>query len=447
MNEKLQEFILKFFEQLGAHVETIGQTVIITKIPSSFEKFYGKEAPYRFSFDEKVEEFEFINQNSFLIRSINDYLENSGQTTIVKINFNFEPKKKVFEKEPLMNCKLTQVQRSSVERFIVRFTFSSTFQYLNKKEVLTHHINVKDGKAIEFDFDYYDLVDGQRKEVEKEFIKEGYGVAKEKLQELLKPKTEFITDDLKAKLESEITRIKDHYHSDLKEAEDKRAKLQKRITEEIDTYQKQRLQEELKKLEETVWKDQEKGEADFFIKDEVQKHSLHLKNKLINTTIIYYPFYSLLAYLDVNGKVKTVRRTYDPLDDILEPLQCDCCEKRIPEIILCSSGHLICRMCGGRCETCKEIVCKKCTLRECTRCRKSICAHCEVQCRKCLKYVCRNHHTINPQTQKIVCMDCLSRCTRCGSLTDPEFLNEILEQYQKLCPNCSKESVKKEIFS
>lgn len=447
MAEKLKEFITKFFEQLGATLDEIGDTVIITEVPLPFERFYGKKAPYKFSFSEEVEGFELIHQNSFLIRSINDYLEHSGQTTIVKINFPFDPKKKVFEREPLMNCKLSQVHRSSIERFIVRFTFASTFQYLNKKDVVTHHINVKDGEIIEFDFDSFDLSDGQRKDVEKEYVKESYAIAKQKLQELIKPKIEFISEDLKIKLESEVARIKEHYQSHVKESEDKLERNKQRLSEETDPVHIERIKKEIEKLEKAIWEESEKGDQDFFIKDEVQKHSLNLKNKLINTTIIYYPFYTLVAYLDVNGKMKIVRRTYDPLNDSLQPLHCDCCKREIHEIILCSSGHLICRVCGNRCQTCKEIVCTNCTLKDCHKCGRVICANCEVQCQKCLKYVCRNHYTVNPQTKKVVCMDCISRCTRCGALTDPQFLNETIEQYQKLCPKCAKEKVKKDLFT
>ena len=92
-NEKIQSFCLRFFEKLGAEIKFLSGYYVINKVPESFEKFFGKQSPYFFALSggNFPKEVEIINQGNHLIKSINGFLEGSGETTLVKLNIDVDP--------------------------------------------------------------------------------------------------------------------------------------------------------------------------------------------------------------------------------------------------------------------------------------------------------------------------------------------------------------------
>ena len=107
-------------------------------------------------------------------------------------------------------------------------------------------------------------------------------------------------------------------------------------------------------------------EKKFHLRDETDKHTLIIENKLVNITIFYYPTTIFSLDLSLNNKIKnnsqeiskTIDISYDPLfkEFDFKSLVCDSCKKNnIQEVNLCSKGkHLVCKTCLKKCKRCKN---------------------------------------------------------------------------------------------
>src|SRR3989339_546863 len=127
---------LKFIENLQSTVIEKGDSLVISNVPEKFEKFYGKKSPYIFVFksEDKNSQNEFIEKGNYLLKTISNFLEEQGSTTLLKINFDIDFEKEIKKRIKLNNCQIEKLIPKKKNNFFFRFTFNTSFQYLNEKE-------------------------------------------------------------------------------------------------------------------------------------------------------------------------------------------------------------------------------------------------------------------------------------------------------------------------
>ncbi|MBT4165780.1 hypothetical protein HOE04_01945 [archaeon] len=414
MQNPIKTFTINFFKNLNCEIETKNNLLFIKNIPEDFQKLAGKPEPFILAFnsEDNIDGAELITQGSYLLKTMNKYLESLCQTTLLKIDFNLEPKVEITNKFPLRNCQILNIDKTETPKFFTRFTFMTTFQYLNEREQIMNTIYIKDNQVTDFYLTSYNTSEGNIKEIPSESIKKDYTIAKEKLKSLIEYKTQTVGKELKKCLKKETDRIQKHYQSSVNEIENKSNNPQEKIRE-------------LRK------------EEKFFLNDEMQKHSLNIKNKLMNTTIIYYPIFIYNLTLKNETSQTTTQLTFNPLTREFNPITCNNCNEEINEIILCSSGHITCKNCGDRCNSCNEIYCKKCNLEECSICNIKLCK-CQIKCNNCRKIFCKDHtRTINSEN---LCINCITSCNNC---------KRELPKYQlknNLCEKCNINNASKDVL-
>ena len=443
--ENIKKFIVEFFKNLGSEITWKEKILKIDKIPENFQKFYGKKSPYYFVFEgDKIEEHcEKIAKGSFLLKAMSNFLEDRGQTSVLKLNIEFYPPEILRKKFRLGNCTLEEIGKKQMYNLFFRFTFITTLQYLNEKEQITSHVYIKEGKDFPLDLTKFNIIDGKKNEITIPDIREDYEIAKNILKEKLKIKIGFVGYELKKKLENELKRIENHYSNHLKEINDEIMKNQKQIEElkakiqkglNIEENEKKiiRLNSILDKIKNDDKKEKLEKEMDFFILDEKNKHSLNINNKLLNTSIIYYPVFIYTLHLRNNKKKsKFVNVVIDPLTDNIQDLHCESSGKAINDIYLCVCGHLCDKTVLRKCSTCDQDMCKICPSYNCKICHKEICKDCSKKCNSCIKDICPRHGVQDFMTAKDYCINCLRQCPGCNNYTKKENF--------KICSNCQKE--------
>ncbi len=445
--DRIKNFVSKFFESLKCEVIFVNNVLSVRNIPEGFEKFCGRIGPYKFVFEKLFlsSDTELLSSGSFLLKAINDYLEGRGQTTLLKIEFEPNFKEEIEKRFTLKNCKITNLTKKIENNFLVRFSFITNFQYLNDKEQAMNSVFVKEGKVVEFDLEKYKVIEGKKRDISFENIQDFYKIAKEELNFLLEPKLKSVSQNLQEVVNKEIERVKQHYENHIKEFTGALEKAKKRLNDleekgsEVDKIAK--VKQEILNLENNPELEKLKKEEEFCIRDEVQKHSLNVKTKLMNTTIVYYPIYSCQLFFknDLTGRI--VHFDFNPLENKASDFSCDSCNSKLNEIILCSSGHLTCRNCGERCGSCNEIFCKTCLKKICASCGKKICDKCAARCAKCGKFKCKSHMKVMEFSGENICESCLKRCFSCGGLFDSEFLKIDSSTGRDICFKCSSKEV------
>ena len=453
--DNLQDVVFRFFESIGCSCKNNDKCVHVINVPEDFEKFFGKKSPYFFVFELHLQdkEKEYITKSSYLMKIINDYLEGKAETTLLKICFDFNEREKILEHFSFRNCKLTAIEKKSQNFFFERFTFLTTIQYKNEKEQITSQIFVRDGKTFFIDLNKFNVLEGKRREVHfDDSINKDYSIAKEELKKSISLKINEIEKNLESDLKREIVRIKNHFEKTSSEIESEliilknkvkdlnaelSSKKDKKIEEKIN-----RFQDKIKELQNFEKIEKAKLEEEFFIKDEIQKHSINIKTKLINTSIIYYPVFYLRFFSKTSSSGRFIEFSFNPLDNERSKINCDSCNKELTEIIICSSGHLTCRDCGERCLICKDIFCNKCLVTNCPSCGKKVCPKCILKCRVCKKKKCKNHFNI-PN----ICTSCSKRCFNCGGIFSPEFIMKDSETGRDLCNKCYSRDVGRKVLN
>jgi hypothetical protein len=443
MTNKLQEFFIKFFNNLGCDCKENENSLIISNIPQNFEKFSGKKSPYYLSFDSEKEGYEFISQNHYLLRAMKEFLEGRGETTLLKINIEFNPEKDLPKIIPFRNSKIKSVTKHIENNFIFKFSFGTTFRYLSEKENLITPLYVQNKQLINFD-ESLSLNEGKKREIKEVNLKEEYSYAKSKLQEFITPKIDEVSLKLNDLLKSELTRVKEHYKTDLKEFTNKKENLLKQIkNNEEDLEKRKKFEKMLENLLEEKSEERLKKEEENFLDHETKKHSLSIKSKLMNTSIIYFPIYKLNLVLELGNKnLKIIELVYNSFKKNISPLHCQSCNKEINEIILCSSGHLTCRECGNKCKECGEIYCKRCVKKKCSECSIEICSQCINVCEKCKKVFCKSHIN-NFKSGRKLCKNCVQKCSKCGLTVDSEFVTDI--SGRMVCLKCANQITKQDV--
>lgn len=452
--EKIKNFTLKFFESLKCNIQEENGIYTVSSVPEKFQKFYGKKGPYKLSFNQESEGVELINKSHFLLKAMNSYLEGRGETTLLKIDFDFDGKKEIEKKFPLRDCVLDKVLKKSENDLFVRFSFLTIFQYQNKKEQFRTNLYVKDGNVInetEFNLDNYETSDGHKRDVKLDNVENDYKLAKKEVHSLLKSKIENISNSLSWNLDKETQRIKSHYENQASEFKNKLEDMRKRLLlfesnlEVSDEQERPALEEKIFKTKKLIgdlegneeWKNLKEDEEKA-IKDEIGKHTLDIKTKLMNTTIVYYPNFNLSVFIKNKHAKKILDLKYNPMSKEFSQIYCNCCQKELNEIILCSSGHFLCRECGRRCEHCSEILCEKCPKMICEESGKEICKRCGGKCSICMKTIRKTSLAKSKESGRTICRSCAKICSKCGNLFDPDHVKN------GICFKCSTKQVAKE---
>jgi len=362
-----KKFILDFFEDSKVHERN--DTLTIGDVPADFEEFIGKKAPYKLVFDfekhNKIDNSELITKGSYFLSSIRDYMLDKGQTSLLKLNI---PSKKLDIRDhvKLGNCKLIDVKKNKEYRFLPRFTFLSSCQYLNDKKQFMKSILVKDGKIL--DINLGKLKEGRKADIREVDISEEYNIARIRLANTIKEETKEIKVSLRKKLRKELERIKDYYSNQIKEKDEEIERCKEKIKSfesklrhtfyerdaDILRMNIREYKERLEKLKKHGYVKRLKTEEKFHINDETDKHTLLIDNHLMNVSIIYYPLDVFTLVCQRNGVKRPIQLTYDLLSEKFDPLTCESCKNSVKKIDLCKKNHLVCKNCLKKCSCCRK---------------------------------------------------------------------------------------------
>ncbi len=431
-------FMEDFFVSVGAKVDYEGDLMKVMNVPKNIQDSLGKQGDYLFSvIDTGRSDVELLTKGSFLIKSMNDYIKNKGQTTILKIDFskNIENLKIPIV---LKEGEIYSQEKKEIMDYINRFTFATDFQYLNDKEQVLNDIYVKGDDILDIDLNGLRLMDGDPKEINYKDVNSSYTLAKNSIKHKLKPSIEKLSKTLSEKLDKELERINNHYGRQDEEINEKLKKLENQMveaTKESDSKKLERIENEIKQLKEKLMDKVKEMEKNFFIQDEINKHSLNLSTKLVNSTILYYPNYKFNIHLKNKKSMRAIEISFDPFHNKFSTIHCDSCKMPLSEMHLCSSGHISCNNCPkDRCNECSLIICKACTKKECNICRNKICRKCDKQCSVCYKSVCTNHSSLEKMSNKVICNNCGRNCCKCNGWFD----NKKLKMFgpKKICEAC-----------
>lgn len=444
----IKKFVENFFRNIKSEIEWKDGLLIVNTAPKEFESFLGKKAPYYLAFGQLScpinQEIEVINKGSVFLKAMFSFLEGKGQTTLLKINF--EPLDLSLLK--LNNCKIIKSSLKQSNNFIFRFTFQTTFQYLNEKEQAISSIFV-DGTPIDFDISKYNVSEGKKSEADIPEVKPSYEIARLKVREIVQPRIQQIGVEINQKLEGGIKRVKELFKNQFLELDQqlKKARYQleelekgqtsgdiKNIPQRINKLREQIHELEMKQKMEISGEGQIAKEEKFFIADELNKHSLNVDNKLMNTTIIYYPIFSYTLMLKNEDSGRQVELVYNPLKKTTNNFECESCKTSLKEFTLCASGHLTCRNCLQRCRDCGKDFCSLCLDKSCDYCGKKVCRKCAFKCVKCGKTYC-SAHTKKTLEGRQSCTICTKSCAICNQAS--ESMRKCPSCNQNICSKCS----------
>lgn len=448
MEDKFRDFVLDFFCELGCEIKEVDGVYVVEGVPRTFSDIVGYSGDYRICFDKKREDAEFVVQSSRIGLAIKKFLDSSGKTTILKIDFDCDPLVEIKKRIRLKNCEVDNVSRKHRDNFFSRFSFMTTFRYLNKKEQVLNEVYVHDGEVVNGDLSGYDVIEGEKKQVSSESLKRDLGVAREHLKGLVVGKTEELSKVVGDRLEEEVSRVNEYYDrqlgelsNDLKRQIDKikNLELEMRLSEgeKKDELKKriERLRGGLLKMASDDVKEKIEKEQEFTLKDTEQKFSLDIGSRLLNVTVIYYPVFLFNLYLKNKDSKKFVELAYDPLTHDFLNLRCSSCGKKIDEVLLCRGGHIVCDGCLGRCSECGGEFCKKCISRSCSFCGKGLCRNCLEVCFGCSKSVCPTHMRKDCVSGDDRCVLCMRACSRCHGVAQEENFGESRDG-SKVCLKC-----------
>jgi hypothetical protein len=452
--ESIRKLAEGFFKSLKCKLTWKEKALLVENIPEEFEKDYGKNGPYLLVFNrddyDKNENSELIARGSVLLKIITNYLDERGQKTLLKLEFNLDLKDLILKKIDFNRYNLKGISDKKNYEYFLRFIFLSNFQYLNEREQVSSTIYVRDRKIIDFDIDSYKVVEGKKEELNVKDIREEYNLAREKLKEGINEKTKEIVEKLNFSLESAINRIKSHYlhqvseiDSEIKRNEEIIASLGERIKKGLekngDSVEKiKKLEANVERMKYSEEKYRIEKEKEMYIKDERSKHSLNLNNKLINTSIIYYPVYDIdVSLLNKTKHTKHLNLTFNPIDNALSEIHCENCNEKVDKVNLCNSNHIYCYGCGGKC-VCGSDICEKCEKLSCNVCGRLVCLKCGAICSLCNKYACSSDMCKDSLTAKHICNSCAKYCSICNKFSNKKTFSKCPICSNDVCLRCSK---------
>jgi len=375
MDQQLKTFSINFFKELGASVTDLGDFLEVTSVPPKFQKFYGKNEPYKLVFDKALSSVgELVTAESYLLKMMRAYLDNSGDSVLISLNYKLNVDSLIKDNLTLQNCSVVKATADFSHNFLFKFTFQTTYKYLNEEERLINEVYVDDGLVINPDLNKFTATDRNKKDIEISELRDYYSIAREHIKDSINKKTASIASLLDVDLSKEITRINSYYEQQVKEIDGQIAKINNNSAS-----LKNPAELERQKL-------QFASEKDLFVGNEQKKHALRINTKLLTTTIIDYPVYTIEAFFKSKDITRLALLKFDPIKNKLELPVCDLCKKTLTEIILCNGNHLVCRECGDRCEDCGQISCVTCLKNKCSITKRRICKQCGAVCIKCKSF-------------------------------------------------------------
>lgn len=427
---KVREIVESFFKSVKAQVDSQGDSIIVRNIPEKIQKTFSMGASEEFSFEQNGPG-QFVEENSQIFRKIKDYLRNSPSRTLLKIDFEFP--KNIHEKINLRNCSLDKIEKKHQNNYFSRFTFLTTFRYLNNNEQTLNEIYVHEKKVVNGDLSDYDVKEGNAQEANTSHLAEDYNIAKEKLKEILGGKITDLSGEVNSELDKEVKRINEHYAHMASELDLNKQRLIARMKENLEEAKTQKFKETLDKSEEEFKKiEREKEEI---INNEKTKYTLDIDNKIINTTIIYYPVFKITFKLSDAKSEKELEIIYNPLTEEISKINCDSCKVELEELNICNGGHICCNSCLHLCSECGKRFCKECFSGICNSCGKLVCKNCGKKCSDCGKINCKN--CMRKTTSAIEkCKDCIVYCPICSKITDKISLVRD-SSGRMICKSCS----------
>jgi hypothetical protein len=453
--ESIKKFSEDFFKNLKAEVKWDKNVLVVSKVPNEFESYFGKASPYKIVFDPndvKNSDYEIMTHGSLILKAMTNFLNNRAQMTLLTIPYNPDFKKEILKRFNFgSNYELENLKVSHKNDYIFRFTFVTIFQYMNEKEQETSTIYIHDNNLISnFKAEDFPLIEGKKEDITLVDIKSQYAIAKENLKIILDNKRSEISQGLNKALEQAIARIKSHYLEKIYESTDESGKLFEKIKEHEEKLktasqeESKNLKGKIQKLKITIEKLTNQGEKEklekereFFINDEIHKHILDIHNSLVNTTIIYYPIYTINLTLNKNKiKFKPIQFNFNPLTNRMNQLFCESCKTEVREINLCSSSHVSCTKCLTKCPLCNNQICNSCSDVSCIVCGRRMCKKCLTQCSKCSKYACKSDIVKDSFTGKSLCNNCATYCVVCGKYKDKTFFKKCDSCAKDICDKC-----------
>ncbi len=456
--EDLKNFTESFFTNLGSSMSWKGEVLFVKDAPVEFEHFYGKKAPYYLAFEAwaREENYELVISGSPMLKTMRDYLSNRGQTSLLKLDIQTEPLQDINSCIKFLNAKVSNIKRNKEYRGFAKFTFLTLLQYLNEKEQVITPIYVENGEVIFPELDGYTLVEGKKEEMGLPDVEKDYELAKAHLKGQIAPDLARLSAMLEDKLEKEIARIMNHYVNYIQEKKQQLLECQKQevsLKEQLKSgkvenkenvqFKLKRVTEQREQLEKENYAAKAQQEQEFLINEENRKHGLSVSNRMLNTSVVYYPIFNY-QFMVENGEAKRLMDLkYNPMEKTAVLPTCDNCKKDVQEIMLCSGGHITCVKCSGRCQSCGKEACAVCLTKSCELCGKHICRKCSVRCHNCGKNMCANHTKKGTTSGHAFCTNCLTRCSLCGSMALREQLKECPGCGSLICDVCAKNSLYK----
>ncbi len=406
--------IKKFFKSLKCNILESENQIEINNIPKDFQEFY-KPGPYILNYSETIKIKEILS-------IIKKYLNKRKGTSLLKIEFEIDPLEKISKVVSLKNCELSNIAKKHENNFFTRFTFLTTFRYLNETKQSVNDIYVHEGEIVQGDLSDYQIKQGTKSEtgeIPKEKIEADFNLAKNHLKQKLQQDLEEISSELNKKLDQEILKVKEHFKKNFTETEKKLGEHIERIKQlQFDSYEENkdkinRILQNIEKIEEQKIPEKLSKEEEFVIKDLRQKHSLAIENNLINTTIIYYPIFIFNLNLKNDNIRSSINLTYNPLTNSLEKIKCHSCKNTTNILALCSSGHIVCKDCISHCGDCGKELCLSCLKYKCDKCGKKLCQKCMKRCPECRTVLCKQDLREDALTKEPRCLNCLVSCSYC----------------------------------
>ncbi len=367
----------------------------------------------------------------------------------LKIDFNFDPIEKIKKLVSFPNSKVKRISFKEGEKCFYRFTFRTTFNYLDKKDFLSNEIYTFNSKPIDGNLSEYVLIEGSKKEINNSDFRNSYFAAKEELKKRIQKRTNEFSKFLADVLEKEKKKIEDRFKKET-------GKFQRGVDEIADNLmelakkgdiqkinEQKRLIEKIKK--ESNFEELEKDKLRA-IQLERQKHMLNVENSLEKLTVINYPVYIFTIETVLDNVKKIFVFEFDPISEKISGLNCDNCRNPSREILLCAGGHAVCKNCFVVCKSCLKGFCKKCAKNNCEICSKKICKDCSVRCFRCSRTVCKDHTKKDKVTGYYYCNNCLKRCSRCDELKDPYTFKVSKKTKSEICEDCYRKEMQGKVL-
>jgi hypothetical protein len=375
-------------------------------------------------------------------------MEGPEEKSFLKINFSVSPSDELMKRISFPNSEIKRIAFKEKPGFFYRFQFETCFDYLGKKERVTNAVYIFNGKPIRGDLSEYSVTEGNEKEVKLPDYKNDYFIAKEELKKLVQGKTNEISRMLKNYLEKEKEKIEESFVSETKRFRNDLNSIAEKLMEFSKSGDIEKIREQKKlinSLREKMNFDEIEKDKTRALQLENQKHLLNIENKLVKMTIIYYPVYVFSLDIFKGNIKKSFTVQYDPISETVLGLACESCSDEIKEVVICNSGHAVCKYCTRVCDSCKKEFCKKCLRNSCDICSKKICKDCSVRCFRCSRVVCKDHARQDKLSGYFYCRDCSKRCDKCGDFKDPFTFKVSKRNNKEICEDCFREETRESI--